>query len=203
MRSKLIQFRNHLAPSNRFRISGVTTFENNANILKTAIDSVGRNEIVFEEGVRLRNLSIAIRGETNLLRISKDAIVAGRIELYGDGNSVTIGARTHINGAFLGAHNGKSIIIGSDCLFSTEVDMRTTDSHGIFDETGHRLNPDKDIVVGDRVWIGLGVTLLKGARIASDCVVGARSVVVGEIPANTVSAGVPARVLRGGVTWKA
>lgn len=201
MKSTLIQLRNRLSASNRFRISSTSSFDNKANILGTAIEVVGRNEIIFEEGVRLRDLAIEIRGDSNRLLISSEARIAGRIELCGDGNTVTIGARTRISGAFLGAHNGTSIVIGSDCLFSTEIDIRTTDSHGIYDAAGRRINPDKDVVVADWVWLGLGVTVLKGSRIGADCVIGARALVAGDIPPNSVAAGIPAHVIKRGVTW--
>lgn len=202
MKAKLIQLRNRLALSNRFKIGRGTKFESRANILTTRITSVGENEIVLEEGVRLRDLTIEIRGSGNRLRIAQGAQVSGRIELFGDGNRLEIGERTRINGAFMAAHNGTAIRIGADCLFSMGIDLRTTDSHPIFDETGQRINPDEDIVIADRVWLGLGVSVIKGARIESDTVIGTRALVAGEIPAHCIAAGIPARVVKTGVTWK-
>lgn len=52
------------------------------------------------------------------------------------------------------------------------------------------------IVVGNNVFIGYGATILPGARIGNDCVIGAGSVVVGEIPSGSVAAGVPAKRLK-------
>ena len=46
------------------------------------------------------------------------------------------------------------------------------------------------------MWCGVNVTILAGVTIGDDVVIGAGSVVTGDIPENSVAAGVPARVLR-------
>ena len=54
----------------------------------------------------------------------------------------------------------------------------------------------KPITIGDNVWIGGSATVCPGAVIGSNVVIGAGSVVVGEIPSNCVAAGNPAKVIR-------
>lgn len=54
----------------------------------------------------------------------------------------------------------------------------------------------KPIVIEDNVWIGGGAILLPGVRIGKDAVVGAGSIVSRNVPANTVVAGNPAKVIR-------
>jgi len=54
----------------------------------------------------------------------------------------------------------------------------------------------KPIVIEDNVWIGGGAILLPGVRIGRNAVVGAGAVVPRSVPANTVVAGNPARVIR-------
>lgn len=60
--------------------------------------------------------------------------------------------------------------------------------------------PDADLIapitVGDNVFLGSGCLVMPGVTIGSDVVVGARSLVTQDIPAGSVAAGVPARVLR-------
>ena len=52
------------------------------------------------------------------------------------------------------------------------------------------------IVVGNNVVIGVGAVLLPGTVIGDDCVIGAGAIVTGSIPAGSVAAGNPARVVR-------
>lgn len=88
------------------------------------------------------------------------------------------------------------------CCSSQDIVVRTSDMHSIIDiETGSVINPPKDVVFGDRVWIGQGCIIDKGARIGSDTVIGARSLVTGEIPPNVVAYGAPAEVRRRGIRW--
>ncbi|QYR24360.1 hypothetical protein KZ483_26580 [Paenibacillus sp. sptzw28] len=57
------------------------------------------------------------------------------------------------------------------------------------------------IIIGDRVWIGHGASILKNVKIGDNVVIGAKSVVTKDIPANSVAVGNPARVIQQGITW--
>jgi acetyltransferase-like isoleucine patch superfamily enzyme len=50
--------------------------------------------------------------------------------------------------------------------------------------------------VGDNVWCGANVVITTGVTIGERCVIGANSVVTSDIPAFSIAAGAPARVLR-------
>lgn len=54
----------------------------------------------------------------------------------------------------------------------------------------------RPITVGDNVWIGANVCVLPGVTIGDNCVIGAGSVVVKDIPANSVAVGNPCRVVK-------
>lgn len=124
---------------------------------------------------------------------------AGSISFEDDHGSVRIGARTTIYQASLGNTEGGRIEVGEDCLLASEVDVRNGDSHSIVDvAAGARLNPAADVTIGDHVWIGLRVMVLKGSHIGARCVVGAGSIVSGVIPEGSVAAGSPARVMAPG-----
>ncbi|MFN8253129.1 MAG: hypothetical protein U0V75_14770 [Ferruginibacter sp.] len=71
----------------------------------------------------------------------------------------------------------KKISIGNDCLFSWEILLMDTDFHNITNETGAVTNPDKEIIIGNKVWLGCRTTVLKGASIPDRCIVAAGSVV--------------------------
>jgi acetyltransferase-like isoleucine patch superfamily enzyme len=197
-----LRLRNRLSPTNSFHVDRRATFKSEANILRTRVDIKGASEVVLEEGVRLRNAELLIRGNANSCIIKKSSHFSGRIELYGDGNTVIIGDGTSIRGALLVAHNGRKIEIGNGCLFSHDVELRTTDSHKIFDAKGARINEDADIVVEHNVWLGHGVAVLKGVAIGEGCIIGTRSIVTKHIPPFSLAVGAPANVIRSNVTWQ-
>ena len=70
------------------------------------------------------------------------------------------------------------------------------------DLNGKRINQAKDVVIGNHVWTGQQVTILKGTIIADDCILGACSLLTGKnYPTNCVIAGNPAKVVKTEVTW--
>ena len=55
---------------------------------------------------------------------------------------------------------------------------------------------EKDIVIGDDVWVGYGAQILSGVIVGSHSIVAAGAVVTKEVPPYAIVGGVPARVLR-------
>ncbi|APP09777.1 maltose acetyltransferase [Lactobacillus delbrueckii subsp. delbrueckii DSM 20074 = JCM 1012] len=85
---------------------------------------------------------------------------------------------------------GDNVFIGPDCSFYT---------------SGHPLDAARrntgleyayPITVGNNVWIGGGVRSVPGVTIGDNSVIGAGSVVVKDVPADSVAAGNPCRVIR-------
>ena len=86
----------------------------------------------------------------------------------------------------------KHIRLGNDILFAWDCLVMDSDGHGIYDKDGFRMNPDKDIFIDNKVWIGCGVTILKGANIPKNCVIGAKTIVAGgKFLENTMIVGNP------------
>ncbi|MBO9521146.1 MAG: acyltransferase [Nocardioidaceae bacterium] len=107
------------------------------------------------------------------------------------GDRCVIGA-----GSILTAHS--CIEIGDDVWFGRDVFVSDA-SHGYQDpETpiGLQLGAHQPVRVGAGTWVGHGAIILPGASIGRNVVVGAGSVVRGEIPDHAVVAGVPAKVVR-------
>jgi maltose O-acetyltransferase len=103
---------------------------------------------------------------------------------------VTLGNRCAL-GSNVQICNHFPITIGEDFLGASDLVLNS----GLHDPL--TLQPRKGpITIGDRVWCGIRVTVLGGARIGSDVAIGAGSLVTGEIPSGCVVAGVPARVIR-------
>jgi acetyltransferase-like isoleucine patch superfamily enzyme len=107
-----------------------------------------------------------------------------------------IGAHTYINrNTFLDAT--LSLVIGEYCAIGPGCYI-TDHDHGLDISLPPLQQPlvSQPTRIGNRVWIGANVTVLKGVTIGDDTVIGAGSVVTKDIPANMIVAGVPARVIR-------
>jgi maltose O-acetyltransferase len=52
------------------------------------------------------------------------------------------------------------------------------------------------VTIGNDVWIGGNVTILPGVTIGDNCTIGAGSVVTHDIPANSIAAGNPAKLIK-------
>ena len=63
-------------------------------------------------------------------------------------------------------------------------------------EDDPRVGCNKPVVIGDNVWLGYAVKVLKGVRIGENSIIGACSVVTKDIPANVIAAGNPCKVLK-------
>ena len=102
------------------------------------------------------------------------------------------------------AKNGKNITIGNECMFAREIMVRNNDGHVIIDKnTKEVINPPEDIVIGDNVWVGMRVMILKGSVIPNGSVVGAMSLVNKKFEdENTLIAGVPANIVRSDIEWR-
>lgn len=89
--------------------------------------------------------------------------------------------------------SAQSVRIGDNCMFAESCFITDADWHDLY----HRIYPGKRAAVriGDNVWLADSVTVCKGVSIGDNCVVGAASVVTRDIPANSIAAGNPARVI--------
>lgn len=91
----------------------------------------------------------------------------------------------------------KHIKFGKDIQFSWDCLVMDSDTHAIIDEIGKRMNQDKEIIFEDRVWIGNGCMILKGTHVPNNCVIGARSVIVGcKFDDHTIIVGNPAKSIK-------
>lgn len=103
------------------------------------------------------------------------------------------------------------IEIGNNCGFSGTVigcalhikignNVRCGANTLITDSDWHngdyRVSDDKEVIIGDNVWLGYGVKVLKGVKIGSNSLIGAGSIVVKDIPANVIAAGNPCKIIR-------
>lgn len=195
------------------------------------ISSKGRgNKIITNiPGLFLSNARIKVRGTNNLVEFKDGGIThfhSLRINIIGDNNEVTIGKccsgegltiniednrnRVELGESFscgknteLAAIEGTSIIFGSDCMLSANITIRTGDSHSIVDKDGRRTNISKSVIIGNHVWIGNSVLILKSTKLGDNSIVAGGAVVPGKnYPENSILGGNPAKVLKENINWK-
>jgi acetyltransferase-like isoleucine patch superfamily enzyme len=159
--------------------------------------------VIVGRGVTLPT-SIVLWGTGGVVVIGDGTSVANSDLYCGDNSTIALGANISCaGGAAINARNGGLICVDSDGLWSNRVQMSTDDMHAIIDtRTGERINVyGGSIRVGRHVWLGQEVILMGGTCLGRDCIVGARSIVKIAAPQNAIVAGVPARILREGITW--
>jgi maltose O-acetyltransferase len=91
----------------------------------------------------------------------------------------------------------RSIRVGNNCRIGDGVAIVDADSHEINPATRDRsVGVVKPVNIGNNVWIGSRVTVLKGVSIGDNSVIGTMSVVTSDIPPNCIATGIPARIIR-------
>lgn len=88
------------------------------------------------------------------------------------------------------------VTIGDDCFLGPHVSLYTACHSTNPKERNTRREWAEPIHIGDNVWIGGNVTVLPGVTIGDNCTIGAGSVVIKDIPANSVAAGNPCKVIK-------
>lgn len=149
-------------------------------------------------------LTITLMGGANSVRIGSNCHLNNTSSFYvqGDGNSIELGNNIIFDqNVLLVAAEATTITIGDDCLLANGVQIRTTDQHPIFNNTGERENMSSDVIIGKHVWIGAGAMLCKGVTIGNGAVIGARAVVTKDVPPYSVAVGVPAKIVKSNICW--
>ena len=152
----------------------------------------------------MKNCHIFIKGNNNTIIIADNVKAIGaEFWIEDDKNTINIDQGTYIAGkTHFACTEGQSISVGKKCLFSTDVVIRTGDSHSIIDDTGKRINPALPVTIGNHVWVGNKVTICKGSTIPDNCIVGTSCVVTKQIKdSNSVIVGIPGRVIKRDVNW--
>lgn len=109
------------------------------------------------------------------------------------GQNITVGENVFINSCCNFQDQG-GITIGDGSLIGHKAILATL-NHGFAPEDRGSLYP-APIIIGKNVWVGASATLLPGITIGDNAIIAAGAVVTKSVPANTIVAGVPAKVVR-------
>jgi acetyltransferase-like isoleucine patch superfamily enzyme len=158
---------------------------------------------------RLAGATVVVRDRAGCrLAIGAESDVSAAMVFEAADAQITIGSRTHVGGGTL-LDAAVGITIGDDVLIAFGALIMDHDSHSLdFEQRRHDVTEwvqgRKDwthvsrasVRVDDKVWVGTRAIILKGVHLGEGCVVAAGSVVTRDVPAWTLVAGSPARVIR-------
>jgi len=183
-----------------------------SHILITLIDTVLGWRARHSRAVQIgRGTTIAWRRlkrvSGNLLSVGEDSIVHAYISFEESGGKIHIGSRTFVGRSNLVCY--RSLDIGDDVIMSWGITVVDHDSHSIewtkrqhdvLDWGKGKKNwehvPHAPVVIGNKVWVGFNVSILKGVMIGEGAVIGACSVITRDVPPYSVAVGNPAKVIR-------
>lgn len=110
---------------------------------------------------------------------------------------IIVGEGTCFNNSAVVIADRGQVEIGKNCMIGTNFFVADSDFHGL--EPENRTNGNyqcADVFIGDDVFFGNDVKVLKGVSIHSGSVIGSGSIVTSDVPAGSLYAGVPARLIR-------
>lgn len=107
--------------------------------------------------------------------------------------TISIEDGTYLNNSCSIIAEDANISIGKNCLIGQEVNIFSSDFHGLRD----RAKPSKaPVIIGDNVFIGARAMILKGVTVGDNSTIAAGAVVAKDVPPGTVAAGNPAKVIK-------
>lgn len=177
----------------------------NIDIQGIKIDLIGKNNYIkIYKGTTFENCKFRI-GNNNKIIINKSKYKIQNMRVYSNSyTTMNIGCNfSCLECDIRLQENNTGLIIGDNCMFSTEIRIYATDGHAIYSvDDGRVLNTGKVITIGNHVWIGRRVNLLKNTKINDNSIVGLGSVVTNSFnEQNVVIAGFPAKVIKKNVNW--
>jgi len=131
------------------------------------------------------NCGFLSRPNANLIGLNRPCMISTLDEKA----VVEIGDNCGFSGTVIGGFKyirlGNNVRCGANTLI-TDSDWHPDDP---------RVGAPADVIIGDNVWLGVNVVVLKGVEIGANTVIGANSLVVKNIPANVIAAGNPCKVI--------
>lgn len=158
---------------------------------------------LVEPGIRLgRGVDIGPRVELRItsggtITIEDGVAIERDVLIHAESGKIHIGRHGFIGrGSQIVAQ--ERVTLGPDALIAAGVvvrdaDHRFDDSDRLIREQGHEVRP---IEIGADVWLGAHVVVTAGSTVGAGSVIGANAVVRGEVPPDSIAAGIPAKVIR-------
>lgn len=181
---------------------------NNSILLNVEFDIKGNNNTINIGDLSvLKNVKFFIRGNNHIVNIGNKCLFSrGSLIWFEDNDGyLEIGNNTLIEDVhFAVTEPFSKIVIGANCMFAYDIDIRTGDSHSIIDTTTQkRINFAKNVYIDEHVWLAAHCKVLKGVSIAKNSIVGTSAVVSKSIlEEGSISVGSPSKIVKTNINWE-
>lgn len=168
--------------------------------------SGNNNQVHIPAPNYLKFSEITINGDNNTVILPPACYGKLNLNINCSHATFIVGEKTGFMGTEIAfRENGSKIIIGNDCMIAKESRIYCSDFHSIIDlSTGRAFNRGVEIIIGNHVWIGEGVKILKNTHIADNVIIGTASIVTKDLlTPYSLYAGNPASLKKSGIDWKA
>lgn len=117
-------------------------------------------------------------------------------DLRDENSEINISDNVWINNNVVLIADCAKISIGKNTIIGPNLSVFTSDFHDINPNRMSANYIKSDVVIGENVFIGMNVTILKGVSVGDNTVIGTGSIVSKSFPANVVIAGNPAKIIK-------
>ena len=187
-----LAYNKHIIAHKKVKINGIKNIEINGS-LEIGVNYFG---ILLPSDQTFLNIKGKLKINSSHYSIGRGC----RLDI-GENAVVEIGEKGHIT-AFTNFIILNKLIIGDDCSISWNCQF-LDDDHQFIDYKGMK-EKEKEIIIGNHVWIGSGAQIYKGTKIADGCIIAANSIVRGIFEKrNALIGGNPARIIKENIKWKA
>ena len=147
--------------------------------------------------IRRLNINFIDSGNSGLLKLNRECTIEHGVTLAPRSGSIIIEKNVFLGqNVLVQSFDNARVCIGEGTLIAKDCNILASD-HDLNDvQGGYRKEVGKSILLGRNVWLGAGVVVLPGVIIGDCAVLGAGSIVTGDLPAYSLSVGNPARVIK-------
>lgn len=186
---------------NKIYLGYITWKRYNVNVV-----DLGRNNVVMiPKNTVSDDLKITFKGNNNKIIVGNGCGFKQTNSIYiqGDNNILKIGNEVIFDqNVSIVLAEGTECLIGNGCRFADGVRIRTSDQHFIYNKEGIRINNPKGVYIGNNVWLGAYVIIMKGVSVGDGSVIGMDSMVTKDIPSKCIAVGKPAKVIKDNIMWR-
>lgn len=185
--------------------------KDSSKVTSSEIETDGNNnELLSDVFLKYERTLLSLYGDDNFYKIETTKNAVRDAKFYVEAGSIlTIGKNSELKSGDLhivvnnGYKTKPKIIIGENVCIAKGAIIRASDGHALIDtKTGMPINPPKDIIIGNNVWIASRCTILKGAEIPDGSMVAACAMVNKKYTnKNIMLAGIPAKIIRENILW--